>query len=348
MSIRGSQRGSQRCSLRAKQIASETVVSSNGLITTAIVGSLLNMNAGFINACVWTEFGRSTTHVTGMTTLSAMALVQQRYSEFGRLMLQLTLFIFGAFVSSLCVGGQKKFHIGPTYSAALSIVGLLVFVSSFPEIKHAVIFIIPFSAGLQNALATFFSGAVVRTTHVTGTATDIGIELANYLSGRNPQVWKLQLLTYFLFAFFSGSFFGCGAAALWGQRALLFPSGLSISLSVGSLWYYYSVMERENVTSTHKIAKVEPMNATPTSDLEVGSSTRSRGHRASIVFEMPSTISVVHDFDEDEDEKNKQPTTEIAGESESRLPVDAKLWAPQQTKKARKPKRTALKPVNVN
>ena len=90
------------------------------------------------------------------------------------------------------------------------------------------------------------------------------------------------------------------------------------------------------------------MNATPTSDLEVGSSTRSRGHRASIVFEMPSTISVVHDFDEDEDEKNKQPTTEIAGESESRLPVDAKLWAPQQTKKARKPKRTALKPVNVN
>lgn len=282
----------------AKQVdASETttVVTSNGMVTTAIVGSLLNLNAGFINACVWSEFGVSTTHVTGMTTLSAMALVQERYLEFGRLLLQLMLFILGAFVSSLCVGGQQKFHIGPTYSAVLSFVGILVFVASFDKFKPAVIFIISFSAGMQNALATFFSGAVVRTTHVTGTATDIGIELANYLSGRNPQVWKLQLLTYFLFAFFWGSFFGCGAAAMWGQQALFFPTGLSISLSVGSLWYFYSELNREHATAVHKISKVEVMQATQTPDVdrEVTPSMRQRRaerkqrHSSVLIFEMP-------------------------------------------------------------
>jgi len=273
-----------------KHVAGETVVSSNGMATTAIVGSLLNLNAGFINACVWSEFGASTTHVTGMTTLSAMALVQERYLEFARLMLQLVLFIFGAFVSSLCVGGQKKFHIGPTYSAVLCVVGMLVFVASLDECKPAVIFIISFSAGMQNALATYFSGAIVRTTHVTGTATDIGIELANYLSGRSPQVWKLQLLAYFLFAFFWGSFFGCGAAAMWGQQALLFPTGLSISLSVGSLRYYYLELNREHASAVHKITKKgELIEATwvptPTPELELAAI--SRRHSSVIIFEMP-------------------------------------------------------------
>ena len=33
------------------------VVSANGMLCTAIIGSLLNFIAGFVNACVWREFG---------------------------------------------------------------------------------------------------------------------------------------------------------------------------------------------------------------------------------------------------------------------------------------------------
>jgi uncharacterized membrane protein YoaK (UPF0700 family) len=159
---------------------------------------------------------------------------------------------------------------------------MLVFVASFDECKPAVIFIISFSAGMQNALATFFSGAVVRTTHVTGTATDIGIELANYLSGRSPKVWKLQLLTYFLFAFFWGSFFGCGAAVVWGRYALFFPAGISISLAVGSLRYYYSKV-------ASKVESVERM----TPGLEASSTkiNARQSKRHSIIFEMPGVIT---------------------------------------------------------
>ena len=110
-----------------------------------------------------------------------------------------------------------------------------------------------FAAGMQNALATFFSGAVVRTTHVTGTATDVGIELASFMTGRSTDTWKLRLLTYFLFAFFLGGFLGTGGSVLWNKRALWWPSGLTLLLSVGSL-LYYNDQQRQKTQAEFAIA----------------------------------------------------------------------------------------------
>jgi uncharacterized membrane protein YoaK (UPF0700 family) len=223
----------------AKQ-QSQTVVTANGMLCTAVVGALLNLIAGFVNSCAWAEFGASTTHVTGIATVSAMSLMNKQYTKFGELLLQLFLFIAGAFCSSIAVGDQQKFHVGPYYSAVLAAVSLLILSASFITNVRLVLLVISFAAGMQNSLATFFSGAAVRTTHVTGTATDIGIELASYLMGRkSANTAKLRLLIYFLFSFFAGAFLGTGGAALWGQQALILPSGLSMVLAVASLRYYY-------------------------------------------------------------------------------------------------------------
>jgi uncharacterized membrane protein YoaK (UPF0700 family) len=121
-----------------------------------VVGSLLNWNGGFINACVWAEYGLATTHVTGTATQSAMAIKRQDYASFGVFLLQLFLFISGSFVCSLVVGGQKRFHPGPYYSGILGTIALLVLFASFQTDKYICAGTITFAAGMQNAMTTFF------------------------------------------------------------------------------------------------------------------------------------------------------------------------------------------------
>jgi uncharacterized membrane protein YoaK (UPF0700 family) len=64
--------------------------------------------------------------------------------------------------------------------------------------------------GAQNAMTTFFSGAIVRTTHVTGSLTDIGIETAALFLRRSGmkcghKTWKLEVLLCFVAGFFAGA-----------------------------------------------------------------------------------------------------------------------------------------------
>ena len=60
--------------------------------------------------------------------------------------------------------------------------------------------------GLQNAATTRISDARVRTTHVSGMATDIGLGLASLAFGNGPQRLRLHLAT--LAAFLLGGIAG--------------------------------------------------------------------------------------------------------------------------------------------
>jgi uncharacterized membrane protein YoaK (UPF0700 family) len=73
--------------------------------------------------------------------------------------------------------------------------------------------------GMQNAIITRISNAVIRTTHITGIVTDIGIELGklffwNRGLDKEDEAYvranreKLLLLTFLLLMFFVGGVFG--------------------------------------------------------------------------------------------------------------------------------------------
>jgi hypothetical protein len=100
------------------------------------------------------------------------------------------------------------------------------------------------SMGLQNATITMVSGAVVRTTHVTGVVTDLGLEGVQYLlwvwdrtrgqghrrvarvwrvSQRHPSLLRLLLLSSIVGSFFFGVVAGTFAFLRWPQYALLAP-----------------------------------------------------------------------------------------------------------------------------
>lgn len=148
----------------------------------AFVGGLAN-SAGFV------IIGRFTSHITGnvgrLTTETAFG---KSASAFSALLLILSFF-FGAFVGSVVLESRPFGHVSRAYALALAIEAVLLVV--FAVLVHggvatnevgidAEAALLCCAMGLQNGLVTRLSGAVVRTTHLTGVMTDLGIESARW------------------------------------------------------------------------------------------------------------------------------------------------------------------------
>jgi hypothetical protein len=107
--------------------------------------------------------------------------------------------------------------------------------------------------GLQNATITRISGGVVRTTHVTGVLTDLGLEGVQFvfwfrdrtrgrlvqrlkrafrLSPRHPSLQRLLLLASIWASFLFGVVFGAAAWQYFAMNALAAPVGFLLFLIV--------------------------------------------------------------------------------------------------------------------
>jgi uncharacterized membrane protein YoaK (UPF0700 family) len=97
-----------------------------------------------------------------------------------------------------------------------------------------------FIMGLQNALITKVSKAEIRTTHITGIVTDIGIELGKlvYWNGATPpgqprvvaNRGRLKLLTALALSFFTG-----GVVGAYGFKHVGYIATVPLSLVLGML-----------------------------------------------------------------------------------------------------------------
>lgn len=73
--------------------------------------------------------------------------------------------------------------------------------------------------------------SILRTTHTTGMATDIGICLGRILKGKPNELWKLQVQVPLLCAFFLGGVMGAFAHELLHKHAMFVSVGLFVSIS---------------------------------------------------------------------------------------------------------------------
>jgi hypothetical protein len=81
-------------------------------------------------------------------------------------------------------------------------------------------------------MCTFFSGAVLRTTHMTGIVTDIGIILGHMARKESKaEVWKLKLFLPIYFGFMFGGFVGCYSYSLFAEKAIALSSTFTLSLA---------------------------------------------------------------------------------------------------------------------
>jgi len=101
-----------------------------------------------------------------------------------------------------------------------------------------------FIMGLQNAIITKVSSAVIRTTHVTGLSTDLGIELGKliYINPNHDHELavranrdKLALHLLLVFCFFTGGVSGAIGFKFIGYKATIFLSFWLTLMALGPI-----------------------------------------------------------------------------------------------------------------
>jgi uncharacterized membrane protein YoaK (UPF0700 family) len=191
--------------------------------------SFLCVIAGFVNVvCLYGLSGETVTHVTG--TVSKLGISSLHDGDKIPNLLGLILsFTTGAFCSSLIVG-DSKFQLRNRYGIVMIVESLLLLLAYFlltlTGFGMNVKYMFAFASGLQNAMATSFSGAVLRTTHMTGVVTDIGIVLAHVIrtKGKHEDAWKLGFLFPLLAGFYLGCALGAASVSKFGFFSILFAS----------------------------------------------------------------------------------------------------------------------------
>ena len=153
------------------------------------------------------------------------------------------LFIAGSSVSTLIINSGRRRQIRGIYAInillegiALLVLGIVESGFRFSQAGVLLILSLSFLMGLQNAVVTRISNARVRTTHVSGTSTDIGIELAmlfDVLRRKESKdaplyIERLKLHCYTVLAFLAGGVLGI-LLLQWLSYALLIVIGLLLS-----------------------------------------------------------------------------------------------------------------------
>jgi uncharacterized membrane protein YoaK (UPF0700 family) len=138
--------------------------------------------AGAVNAMSLFALGQHPSHMTGHITVVGESLAQGNWSQAAMAARLVLAFLVGAVTAAVLLDASRHRHRGRHALALLvetaTLGGVGYWLHTHPGV-HAPTLLgsIAFAMGLQNALVTRVSGAVVRTTHLTGVLTDIGIQL---------------------------------------------------------------------------------------------------------------------------------------------------------------------------
>ncbi|GAB2657791.1 YoaK family protein [Arenimonas aestuarii] len=185
--------------------------------------------AGMVNVVGYLGFEhQAITHLTGTTTLLGAALAGGDGGAALQLAGMVLAFVAGAALSGLLIQ-DSVLRLGRRYGIALTLEALLL-AAAAPLFQRG-LFAGPLLAagaiGLQNAMATTYSGAVVRTSHVSGMFTDLGIMLGHALRGLPLARRRLWLCLVIISAFLAGGVAGAFAFAHAGYAALYLPAALT-------------------------------------------------------------------------------------------------------------------------
>ncbi len=201
---------------------------------------LLTCAAGCVNAFMLLGMlHEPVAHLSGTTTNFAIALAQGSPSTILHLLMLIVSFITGAIISGLIIR-DSHLKLGRRYGVVLMIetVILIIVQSFFSTHPRSGQYWLSLACGLQNAMATTYSGAVVRTTHLTGVFTDFGILIGNWFAGIPIQRAKAGLFGALIGGYLAGGFF-CGLLYFRIESSVLFlPITITGLLSVTYFAYW--------------------------------------------------------------------------------------------------------------
>ncbi|MDX6182044.1 YoaK family protein [Flavobacterium sp. Fl-77] len=148
------------------------------------IASLLSFVAGLVNVAGFLAVQKLTTNVTGHFAFFVDEIFKLDFRQGFIYFLYIFFFFLGSFFSSLIVESllrrnEKYSYVIPTAIESAILFAVAVFGTRLmADSPNVLAYILLFAMGLQNSLVTKISNATVRTTHLTGLFTDLGIELS--------------------------------------------------------------------------------------------------------------------------------------------------------------------------
>jgi uncharacterized membrane protein YoaK (UPF0700 family) len=192
-------------------------------------GIVLSFIGGMVNAAGYLSFRhQAITHMTGTTTLLGIGVAQGDVGDMLKFGVVALAFLLGAALGGFIVR-DSALRLGRRYGVALSVESVLLFCAVPLLVSgHASgLWLAAAACGLQNAMAATYSGAVVRTTHVSGLYTDLGMLLGQWFGGVKVDARRVRLYVTLVVGFFTG---GVADALIFprvGQYSLLLPAVLT-------------------------------------------------------------------------------------------------------------------------
>jgi len=199
---------------------------------------LLAASAGFVNVVLLRAELTPVTHVTGAVSALSADVGDADLGHGLRVLSLVASFIFGAGISGFIIGSDTV-RFGRSYGVAMLVQGALLGLATVLLLRGFSLGVLAasVSAGVQNAMASTYGGLIIRTTHVTGVATDFGFMLGAWARRRRVEMWQLLHLAMLLAHFFAGGVAGAVASARFGVISLAAPSALALVL--GGAYFTY-------------------------------------------------------------------------------------------------------------
>ncbi len=199
----------------------------SGAWSLAFVGGMVNVVGllGFEHQAV--------THLTGTTSMLAAALASLDCGAALHFAAIIGSFVAGTVLSGFLIQ-DSTLQLGRRYGGALILESLLLSVA-VPLLQHQHIvgvYCASCACGLQNAMVSTYSGAVIRTTHVSGMFTDLGIFLGHWLRGLPVDLQRLRLCFLVISGFLCGGIAGAVAFHRLTYAALFIPAALTALTAV--------------------------------------------------------------------------------------------------------------------
>ncbi len=227
------------------------------------IASLLSFVAGIVNVVGYLAVKELTTNVTGHFAFMVEEALKLNFHQSIFYFVYIFFFFLGAFFSSLII--EITYRVTDKYIYIVPIVTEIIILTSIGVLNFEYIISISnliacsllFAMGLQNSLVTTISNSVVRTTHLTGLFTDLGIEFSQlFFFKSKEQHAKLSssiklrmtiITTFFIGGILAGTFF-----SEYKMKTLLIGS---LTLLVGLIIDYVMIKIRFKKIMKKKYAR---------------------------------------------------------------------------------------------
>lgn len=194
---------------------------------------ILSFVAGYINSIGLLGFEhKAVSHLSGTATLLGINIINATAGSFFHILLILVSFLVGATLSGFLIR-SSALKLGRHYDTALFLEAILILIS-IPLLSRGYLighYVISTACGLQNALATSYSGAIIRTTHLTGIFTDLGILIGAKFRGEAFDKRKFLLFLLIISGFILGGSSGAYFYYQFSFQSLFLPTLICISIA---------------------------------------------------------------------------------------------------------------------